>query len=254
MSSPAGDATSGVAIVTTRRVDRDRVADYRMWSEKVQACLERAPGFISAEQLPAVSGQQDFWTQIVRFSNKDYSARWARSPELAALVKEIEPYTENAEVSAVRIGKNDWLNFGLSTKSGPGAPPKWKQLIAGVMALYPTVIIVNQVLRAACQPPIRAIGTANERDRDGAGHAALSSATLPGAARLVATGRAVAGFEEHRRCITTAGGDRCLSSAVPGTVPRLTSLPGPAEPTNAGNRTSPTGNSPMEPPPKSLAR
>ena len=153
MSSTTGDATSGVAIVTTRRVDRDRVADYRMWSEKVQACLERAPGFISAEQLPAVSGQQDFWTQIVRFSNKDYSARWARSPELAALVKEIEPYTENAEVSAVRIGKNDWLNFGLSTKSGPGAPPKWKQLITGVMALYPTVIIVNQVFERLVNLP-----------------------------------------------------------------------------------------------------
>ena len=145
MSSPASEATSGVAFVTTRRVDPDRVADYQVWSEKVQTCLERAPGFISAEQLPAVPGQQDFWTQIVRFSNSDYSARWARSPELAALIKEIEPYTEDAEVSAVRIGNSEWLNFGLSTKPGPGAPAKWKQLIAGVMALYPTVIVVNQV-------------------------------------------------------------------------------------------------------------
>jgi antibiotic biosynthesis monooxygenase (ABM) superfamily enzyme len=136
---------SQVAIVTTRRVDRDRVADYRMWSEKVRACLERAPGFISAEQLPAIPGQQDFWTQIIRFSDKDHSARWVRSAELAALIKEIEPYTENAEVSAVRIGDNDWLNFGLSTKAGPGAPAKWKQLIAGVMVLYPTVVVVSQL-------------------------------------------------------------------------------------------------------------
>ena len=100
---------------------------------------------MSAEQLPAIPGQQDFWTQIVRFSTKDYSAQWAGSPELAALLKEIEPCTEAAEVSAIRLGNNDWLNFGLSTKPGPGAPAKWKQLIAGVMALYPTVIVVNQV-------------------------------------------------------------------------------------------------------------
>lgn len=139
--------------MTTRRVDRNRVADYQMWSQKVQATLKRAPGFISAEQLPAVPGQQDFWTQVVRFSNKDCSARWSRSPELAALLKEIEPYTENAEVSAVRVGNNDWLNFGLSTKSGPGAPPKWKQLIAGIMALYPTVILVNALVgRLAALP------------------------------------------------------------------------------------------------------
>lgn len=146
MPSTAGGATSGVALVTTRRVDRGRVADYEKWSEKVQACLEQAPGFISAEQLPAVPGQQDFWTQIIRFSNRDDSERWARSPELAALVEEIEPYTQESEVSAVRIGGYEWLNFGLSTKSGPGAPPKWKQLIVGVMALYPTVIIVSHLL------------------------------------------------------------------------------------------------------------
>jgi len=146
VSPSTGDAASGVAVVTTRRVDGDRVADYEMWSEKVRACLERTPGYVSSEQLPAIPGQQDFWTQIVRFSTKDHSVRWTRSPELAALVKEIEPYTENLEVSAVRIGTNDWLNFGLSTKSGPGAPVKWKQLIAGTMALYPTVMVISQLL------------------------------------------------------------------------------------------------------------
>lgn len=125
-----------------------------MWSAKVRACLERTPGFISAEQLPAIPGQQDFWTQIVRFSNKDDSVRWTHSPELAALIKEIEPYSENLQVSAVRIGTNDWLNFGLSTKSGPGAPVKWKQLIAGIMALYPTVIVVNQLLDRLVTVPL----------------------------------------------------------------------------------------------------
>ena len=145
MPATPDDGMSQVAIVTTRRVDHDRVADYQLWSEKVLACLERAPGFISAEQLPAIPGQQDFWTQIIRFSDKNHSARWVRSAELAALIKEVEPYSENAEVSAVRIGDNDWLNFGLSTKAGPGAPVKWKQLIAGVMVLYPTVVIVSQL-------------------------------------------------------------------------------------------------------------
>ena len=144
--STPGAGSSGVAVVTTRRVDHDRVADYLRWGQKVQSCLKTMPGFISAEQLPAIPGQQDFWTQIIRFSNKDDSLRWTRSPELAALIEEIEPFTRNTEVSAVRIGDDDWLNFGLSTHPGPGAPAKWKQLIAGVMALYPTVIVVQYLI------------------------------------------------------------------------------------------------------------
>jgi antibiotic biosynthesis monooxygenase (ABM) superfamily enzyme len=154
VASNTGGTAAGVAVVTTRRVDDDHVADYLLWSEKVRACLERTPGFVSAEQLPAIPGKQDFWTQIVRFSSKDHSVRWTRSPELAALVKEIEPYTENLEVSAVRIGTNDWLNFGLSTKAGPGAPAKWKQLIAGIMVLYPTVVVVNLFLGRLLSVPL----------------------------------------------------------------------------------------------------
>lgn len=37
-------------------------------------------------------------------------------------------------------------DFGLSTQPGPGAPTKWKQLITGIMALYPTVIIAHEIL------------------------------------------------------------------------------------------------------------
>jgi len=154
VSPNTGGTATEVAVVTTRRVDHDRVADYRLWSEKVQARLARTPGFISAEQLPAIPGQQDFWTQIIRFSDKDSSVRWTHSSELAALVTEIEPYTEHLEVSAVRIGTNDWLNFGLSTKSGPGAPAKWKQLIAGIMVLYPTVVVVNLLLGRLVTVPV----------------------------------------------------------------------------------------------------
>ncbi len=152
-SNTADTTTSGVAFVTTRWVNPERVADYRAWGAKVQAQLEHEPGFISAEQLPAVAGQQDFWTHIVRFANKEDSQRWAHSPELAALLEEIEGYTENSEISAVRTGKNDWLNFGLSTKPGPGAPQKWKQLIAGIMALYPTVIIAHELLERLITVP-----------------------------------------------------------------------------------------------------
>lgn len=154
MSPSEGGAKSEVALVTTRRVNHDRVADYQIWSEKVRAILERTPGFISADQLPAIPGQQDFWTHIVRFSDKVHSLKWTRSAELAALIKEIEPYTENMEVSAVRVGNNDWLNFGLSTAPGPGAPVKWKQLIAGIMALYPTVMVVNQLLQRFIPLPL----------------------------------------------------------------------------------------------------
>lgn len=138
--------TDGVAFVSTRWVQPDHESQYQQWGEKIGAQLSVTPGFVSYEQLPAVQGQQDFWTQIVKFDTRQESEDWANSPKLAELLAEIEPYTRDSELSSVRIGQQDWLNFGLSTEPGPGAPTKWKQLITGIMALYPTVIIAHEIL------------------------------------------------------------------------------------------------------------
>jgi len=139
-------STGGVAFVSTRWVQTDHEPQYLQWSEKIGAQLSITPGFVSYEQLPAVEGKQDFWTQIVKFDSKEASEDWAHSSQLAELLVEIEPYTRDSELASVRIGQQDWLNFGLSTKPGPGAPTKWKQLITGIMALYPTVIIAHEIL------------------------------------------------------------------------------------------------------------
>ncbi len=143
----------GVAFVSTRQVQPDHEPQYRQWSEKVGSELEHTPGFVSFEQLPAVSGQQDFWTQIVKFDSRQAAEDWANSSQLAGLLDEIEPYTRESDVSSIRIGQQDWINFGLSDGPGPGAPVKWKQLITGIMALYPTVIIAHEILSQVMTVP-----------------------------------------------------------------------------------------------------
>jgi antibiotic biosynthesis monooxygenase (ABM) superfamily enzyme len=137
-----------VAFVTTRYVDPGQETTYTQWSKKIDSALANAPGYIRSEQISATASGQPFWTQIIRFVDKPASIRWQESDELATLQAEVEEFTRDTEVSAVRTGKSDWLNFGFSTKPGPGAPVKWKQLLAGVMALYPTVVIVHEILSA----------------------------------------------------------------------------------------------------------
>jgi len=142
-----------VAFVTTRYIDEGREADYVQWSSQVESALAHVPGFIRSEQIPATTGGQPFWTQIIRFADKPASTHWNESVELAQLQAKVEEFTHDTEVSAVRTGESDWLNFGFSTQPGPGAPVKWKQLLAGVMALYPTVVIVHEILSALITIP-----------------------------------------------------------------------------------------------------
>jgi len=142
-----------VAFVTTRYVDPGQEAAYAEWGTRVETALTQAPGFIRTEQIPAAQGGQQFWTQIIRFADKSTSTQWNESAALADLQAQVEQFTHDTEVSAVRTGDSDWLNFGFSTQPGPGAPVKWKQLLAGVMALFPTVVIVHEVLSALITIP-----------------------------------------------------------------------------------------------------
>lgn len=144
---------SAVALVTTRYVDEGHDEEYQAWASKMESALGSVPGFVGAEQIPASAGGQDFWTQVIRFTDKESSLSWTNSSELAQLVAEVNHFSHDSEVSAVRTGKSDWLNFGFNTQPGPGAPIKWKQLIAGIMALYPTVVIAHEILSAIISVP-----------------------------------------------------------------------------------------------------
>ncbi len=144
---------SAVALVTTRYVDDGQDEQYLNWAAKMESALQSVPGFVAAEQIPASDGGQQFWTQVIRFSDKESSLNWSNSPQLAQLLAEVDEFSHDSEVSAVRTGTSDWLNFGFNTQPGPGAPIKWKQLIAGIMALYPTVIIAHEILSALISVP-----------------------------------------------------------------------------------------------------
>jgi antibiotic biosynthesis monooxygenase (ABM) superfamily enzyme len=143
----------GVALVSTRWVNESREDDYLQWGAELEVQLATVTGYVSSEQLPATPGGQDFWTQIIRFRDEKSSREWVESSQLAESLKQIEGYTHDSEVATVHTGKADWLNFGLSTKPGPGAPVKWKQVLAALTTLYPTVVLLNEALSALVTLP-----------------------------------------------------------------------------------------------------
>jgi len=133
---------AGVAFVTTRWVEPGREDDYKAWTVEIEDALRQTPGFVAFEQLPAIEGEQDFWTQIVRFDNRQASVAWAQSPKLAELLKEISSYTTDSEVASVRTGKRDpdlsqydevWAAAGTWNDNFGAAPADIVRVAGGVV-------------------------------------------------------------------------------------------------------------------------
>lgn len=129
-----------VAIVFTHRVAKDKEGAYLAWRRKVIDAQAHFPGYLATEFFKPHGTLQSEWVDIVRYDNGENLDRWMESKERQALLKELEPIVESMHAHRV-TGLEGW--FALSRDATVKAPPPWKQTLAVLFALYPTVMALN---------------------------------------------------------------------------------------------------------------
>ncbi len=135
------NAEPPVAMVFTHRVAEDKVHEYLAWRRKAIAAQAHYPGYLATEFFKP-HGAQDEWVDIVRYASVADLAHWMESKERQTLLAELESIVESMHAHQV-TGLEGW--FALNR--GPGGtvkvPPSWKQALAVLFALYPTVMVLN---------------------------------------------------------------------------------------------------------------
>lgn len=136
------NAEPPVAMVFTHRVAKDKVGDYLAWRRKVIAAQAHYPGYLATEFFRPHGTFQNEWVDVVRYSSVDDLNRWMESEERNALLKELDPIVESMHAHPV-TGLESW--FALNRKPGAtvSGPPPWKQALAVLFALYPTVMVLS---------------------------------------------------------------------------------------------------------------
>lgn len=140
-STRSADPT--VAVVASHRVQPGRQAEYRQWQAGIDATAARFPGFVSTELLEPVPGVQPEFVVVFRFSDSDALERWLASRERAEWLSRAAPLLSDLHLARVGGGLGGWFLGGNDRRVGsPGLAPKWKQAMAVLLALYPTVIVL----------------------------------------------------------------------------------------------------------------
>jgi uncharacterized protein len=136
------DAEPPVAMVFTHRVARDKVDAYLAWRRKVIEAQTHYPGYLATEFFKPHGTFQNEWVDIVRYDNVDDLNRWMASPEREALLKELDPIVESMHAHRV-TGLEGWFALNRAPGAMVSVPPSWKQAMAVLFALYPTVMVLN---------------------------------------------------------------------------------------------------------------
>lgn len=134
-------AQEAVTAVVSHEVKAGRERDFVSWQEKVLKAQERSPGFMGSELFDPVEGIQDRWVVVFRFDTREHLDQWLTSDVRRKLLDEGREYFASYDVRQIASAFSGWFRFGEGGQSG--VPPNWKQAMSVLLALYPTVMVLN---------------------------------------------------------------------------------------------------------------
>lgn len=135
--------TSQVSVIFSHKVKPGHEAAFGDCYRHLQRKMEKFPGFEAFESFPPVPGLQDEWVVIARFRDPASLDRWLESPVRAEYLARLKKFSEGVDVLRVRTGFDAW--FSLAPPSS--GTPRWKQALAVLFALYPTLLIIGATFR-----------------------------------------------------------------------------------------------------------
>ncbi len=134
-----------VTMMFTERVKLDKINEYEAWTRGVLGNVKEFTGYLGSDVIrPEESSLQEYIT-LIRFDTCLNLKTWRESASLADLQLKL-PYLligtpDNQEASGLEL----WFDRP-ETAQMLKEPPFWKQVIIGVICVYPLVLFLNWTL------------------------------------------------------------------------------------------------------------
>ena len=113
------------------------------WQRGVTAAAEGFAGYRATDIYPPAGGPDDQWVIALHFDDEKSLQQWLGSPVRAQWVEKLRAKASDFEVKMLPGGFGAWFT-GLQRES-QAAPPGWKMVVTVVLALFPTVVLINLI-------------------------------------------------------------------------------------------------------------
>jgi uncharacterized protein len=131
------------AMVFTHRVAPEKVPAYLEWRRRASVAQAHCPSYLATEFFEP-RGKVEEWVDIVRYGSIKDLTDWMESKERQDLLAELDSIVESRHSHRV-TGLEGWFAINRGPDQSPNAPSSWKQTLAVLFALYPTVMALNYV-------------------------------------------------------------------------------------------------------------
>ena len=134
-----------ITMMFTERVKLDRIDEYEAWSRGVLDSVKEFTGYLGADVIrPEESSLQEYIT-LVRFDSCINLKKWRESSSLTTWRNKLSNLLIGDSHHQESSGLELWFDRPVTPQKFK-QPPFWKQVIIGVICVYPLVLFLNGVL------------------------------------------------------------------------------------------------------------
>lgn len=131
-------------VVVTRVVRPGKHEEFVEWADAVDRAASRSPGHLGGVRLQDDQGLNHL---VYQFDTPEHLRAWEQSPERRELLEKGRPYSDERRTTAG--GPTTWFDV-----PGGNAPPGWKRFLLTWAAAFPTLLVINTVIRLTGLPQV----------------------------------------------------------------------------------------------------
>ncbi|PZV14886.1 MAG: hypothetical protein DCF22_08105 [Leptolyngbya sp.] len=129
--------------VIEHEVFQQKEEEFKQWQYKITQAASQFDGYLGTTVCPPVE-HDNKWYIIVQFVSSDSLANWLESDIRCNLVEIGKQVFLTSKITHFKTGLERWF------VKQEAQPPAWKQILATLLGLYPTVMLLS-LLQASLQ-------------------------------------------------------------------------------------------------------
>lgn len=123
---------------------------YLVWQKAITTAASQFAGYRGTDVYPPESDRNSNWIAVLHFETPAHLQGWLDSPQRAEILAQLPPELAGYSKTVLPQGFAPWFSQLLHK------PPSWKMALTVLMALYPTVLLLNLLIT----PHLQGLGRA----------------------------------------------------------------------------------------------
>lgn len=135
-----------ITLVISEVVDRDRIEQYEAWTKGINHAAQQFEGFMGVEVIrPRDHGYPEY-VVIVKFDTYANVRHWLVSPVYRDWMSQSDGLIAARSQQYLPSGLELWFTLPHSLQQKVSQPAYYKQVIVGVLGVYPLILLSNALL------------------------------------------------------------------------------------------------------------